>query len=147
MNITSPITEIILRGNDPTGHGYYGAKRGTRKHNGIDLVAEPGTIVKAPINGFITKYGYPYNHTQKLRYIEITGDVYRVWLMYAELKETDKIKIGHRVFKGDIVGEVQNVSGYWKSKMLNHLHFQVWKHGLLTDPEPLIINYFEQIIT
>ncbi len=131
----SPVIKIILRGNDPTGHGYYGARRGNRKHKGLDLITIPGEIIKSPISGVVTKYGYPYKNTRKLRYIEITGPVYRVWLMYAS---KNKISIGSRIFKGNVIGTAQNVAGYWGGNMRNHLHIQVWKHGLLTDPEPLI---------
>lgn len=55
-----PLSKIELRGNDPTGAGWYGAKRGSRKHKGLDLVAKPGTPVMSPINGHVSKIGYPY---------------------------------------------------------------------------------------
>lgn len=131
----SPIKKIELRGNDPTGHGYYGAKRGNRKHKGLDLVAAPKTKVVSPINGIITKIGYPYANNLSFRYVEITGDVYRVRLMYVFPKN---LSVGSRVYEGDVVGEVQDISSYWNPKMKNHVHFELYKHGLLTDPEPLI---------
>ncbi|WP_394749525.1 peptidoglycan DD-metalloendopeptidase family protein [Spongiimicrobium salis] len=132
-----PLHEIILRGNDPTGHGYYGAKRGNRKHKGLDLCAEPGNIVLSPINGIVTKIGTVYKHTSKFKYIQVTGDVYKVRLMYAKLK-TPGIKLNSRVFEGMEIGIVQDIAGFWGSKMKNHLHMEVYKHGLLTDPEPLL---------
>lgn len=131
------LKDIELRGNDPTGHGYYGAKRGTRKHKGLDLVAEPLTDVFAPIDGVITKLGYPYSGNLNFRYIEITNDVYRVRIMYCQPKN---ITLNRRIFKGDKIGEVQDIAGYWNPKMKNHIHFEVYKHGLLTDPEPLIVG-------
>lgn len=136
--MVNPLKNIILRGNDPTGHGYYGAKRGKKKHKGLDLVTVVGEDVFAGINGVITKIGYPYNFALQFRYIEITNDIYRTWSMYC--LPNDNIKVGLRVFECDKIGAAQDIAGYWSSKMLNHLHYQVWKHGLLTDPEPLL-NY------
>lgn len=132
----SILKDIVLRGNDPTGYGHYGAKRGNRKHKGLDLVAEPLTDVFSPINGQITKIGYPYSGNLNFRYIEITNDVYRVRIMYCQPKNIIK---GRRIFEGDKIGEVQDIAGYWNPKMKNHIHYEVYKHGLLTDPEPLIL--------
>ncbi len=130
------LKKIELRGNDPTGHGYYGAKRGNRKHKGLDLVAKPLTPVYSPISGVITKIGYPYSGNLHFRYIEITNDTYRVRIMYCQPKN---ISLRRRIFEGDKIGEVQDIAGHWDSRMKNHIHFEVYKHGLLTDPEPLII--------
>ena len=135
----SPVPILEFRGNDPTGHGYYGAKRGTRKHKGVDVLATPGENVMAPISGVITKYGWVYkNHKAgkpHMRYVEITGDMYRMWIMYTDLS---KMNVGDRVFVGDVLGKSQDVSAYWGGSMKNHLHLLVWKYGLLTDPEPLL---------
>lgn len=136
--MNSPLVDTIPRGNDPTGHGYYGAKRGTRKHQGFDLLAEPGVIVISPIDGFITKIGQVYRATTKFKYIEISNDIYRVRLMYG--KPIKDLKINKRVQDGVHIGHVQDIAQYHGGNMKNHLHVQVWKHGLLTDPEPLIIK-------
>lgn len=131
------LNKIELRGNDPTGHGYYGAKRGNKKHKGLDLVAEPLTEVYSPIDGVITKLGFVYKGNTNFRYVEITSDVYRVRIMYCQPKA---IAVGRRIFEGDKIGEVQDIAGHWNSKMKNHIHLEVYKHDLLTDPEPLLIN-------
>lgn len=134
----SPVKFLEFRGDDPTGHGYYGAKRGTRKHKGVDVLSTAGEPTMAPFAGVITKYGWVYkNHKagkEKMRYVEITGPVYRTWLMYSTLAK----KIGDRIFEGEVYGVAQDVSEYWGGSMRNHIHIQVWKHGLLTDPEPLL---------
>ena len=133
-----PVKKIELRGDDPTGHGYYGARRGTRKHKGVDILTKPGESILAPFSGEVTKYGYVYKNPKqgkaKMRYVEITGPVYRTWLMYTDMSA----RVGDRIFEGDVVGKAQDVSGYWGGSMKNHLHMQLWKHGLLTDPEPLL---------
>ena len=135
----SPVEKLVLRGEDPTGHGYYGAKRGTKKHQGLDIIATPGEDVFCPIDGVITKFGQVYETeiTPKFKYIEITNDTYRVRLMYA--LQTPEVSINQRVFECDVIGKVQDVAGFWNPKMINHIHMQVWKHGLLTDAEPILL--------
>lgn len=130
------LDKIIFRGADPTGHGYYGAARGNRKHKGVDLVTSVGEPVFSPINGTISKLGYPYKGNLKFRYVEITNDKYRVRVMYCNPLT---FHVGHRIFEGDKIGVAQNISEYWNPKMLNHIHIELYKNGLLTDPEPLLL--------
>lgn len=129
------LKKIKLRGNDPTGHGYFGAKRGNRKHKGLDLVTKPREDVFSPINGVITKLGYPYANNLDFRYVEITNDIYRVRIMYCK---PINIYVHQRIFEGQKIGEAQDIASYWNPKMKNHIHLEVYKHGLLTDPEPLV---------
>jgi len=134
--IHKPLANIELRGSDETGNGWYGANRGRRKHKGLDLVSIPNEAVFSPIHGIITKIGYPYAKALQFRYIEITGPIYRVWLMY--VLPNDSIKKGQKIFIGDKVGTAQNIAEYHHPEMQNHIHLQVWKYGLLTDPEPIL---------
>lgn len=136
VKLNSPLDEIILRGNDPTGHGYYGAKRGNRKHKGLDVVAEPNEEVYSLIDGVVTKIGYPYKGNFTFRYIDVTNDTYRARIMYIFPKN---ISLGDRIFKGQVIGEAQNISAHWNPRMLNHIHIEIYKNGLLTDPEPLLV--------
>lgn len=133
---TKPLKKVILRGNDPTGHGYYGAKRGNRKHKGLDLKSEKKEDVFSLIDGVVTKIGFPYANNLTFRYVEITNDIYRIRVMYIFPKN---ISVGDRIFKGDLIGQAQDISSYWNSKMINHIHIEVYKNGLITDPEPLIV--------
>lgn len=136
----------IGRGNDPTGHGYYGASRsnGARKHEGFDVISTPKEPVFATHRGKVrvsnvyatTKLGKP---TMKL--VEITGDVYRNKLMYVD----PIVETGDFVEAGQQIGTAQDITSYHtesandKDKnMINHVHISTWKHGLLTDPEPLL---------
>lgn len=131
----NPLAKMKLRGDDPTGHGHYGAPRGSRKHKGLDLVARPGTKVFAPITGYVSKVGYPYANDLTFRYIEITsGGMYRVRLFYVE----PSVKKGDIVAAGDVIGKVQDIASRWNPAMKNHLHLEVYKYTLLTDPEPII---------
>jgi len=133
MNL--PLDKIIYRGEDPTGHGHFGAKRGKKKHKGLDIVTAPGEPVLSMIDGKITKIGYCYSQTRKFRYIEVTNKEYRIRLLYALPRS---FKVGDEVCAGDYFGTAQDIAVYWGNGMLNHLHVEIYKNGLLVDPEPII---------
>ena len=138
------LDQHIPRGADPTGHGDYGKSRGKKRHQGFDLLANPGDAVFSPITGFISKIGYCYSFAPEFRYVEISNDEYRWRLMY--VLPIDGLFVGQRVVECDIIGQVQDIAIYWnkdkkegQAMMLNHLHAQVYKNGLLTDSEPLLM--------
>ncbi len=131
-----PLKKIQLRGNDPTGHGYYGAKRGNRKHKGVDVVSVKGEKVFSMTHGVVTKIGYPYSVNLNFRYIEVANDEYRIRYMYVE----PTIELKDRIFEGDKIGLAQDISSYWNPNMINHIHIETYKNGLLTDSEPLITS-------
>lgn len=135
--MVSPTKDTKLRGNDPTGHGYYGAKRGTKKHKGLDIIVNEGDDILSPINGHFRRIGRVYEHTDEFYLVELVNDTYSVKLMYVCPND---IKTNTPVIEGQIIGSAQDIAAYWGGKMLNHVHMEVRKHGLLTDPEPLIIK-------
>ena len=134
--MTNPIDNLVERGQDDMGHGDYGMPRGARNHRGWDVVAEPGTKIKAPITGKITKYGYMYRNAPHFRYVEISGYTYRFRLGYTLLKN---VKVGDLVKEGNIIASLDNIAAHWGGGMKNHLHIECYKNGLLTDPEPLFL--------
>ena len=130
----SPLEKLIFRDKDLTGNGWYGAKRGRKKHKAVDIIGTPGEDVFAPICGLVTKIGQVYAQTTRFKYVEITNDVYRIRLMYCK----PSVKLNQLVVECDVIGVLQDVASYWNPEMKPHLHIQLWKHGLLTDPEPLL---------
>ena len=139
FKLSPVLDELILRGDDPTGHGYYGAKRGKRKHKGVDILAQPGEVIYAPIDGEVTKHGQVYNSsiTDKFKYIEITGPIYKTRILYCG----PDIEVGMRVHRCQPIGIVQDIASFWGGNMKPHIHLEVYKHGLITDPEPLLTDY------
>lgn len=137
--ISSPIDNLVLRGADPTGNGWYGARRsnGTRKHKGLDVLVTPGESIKSPIEGEIVRIGQVYTFTKKFKLLVIKNDVYELKLMYMDPVSFEN---GTRIAIGDYIGKAQSISSYWGKKMKDHLHIEVKKYGLLTDPEPLLLK-------
>ena len=132
----SPTSKLILRGADPTGNGWYGAKRGKRKHKGLDVITIPGEQIAAPITGKIMKFGYAYANALRFRYIDIKNSIYKMRIMYVGPDPT--LKIGDRIYTGQIIGVAQDIAAHHGGGMQNHIHIELKKNGLLTDPEPLL---------
>lgn len=130
------IFDLKIREKDDFGKGHFGASRGLRKHNGVDLLIAPNEIISSPIDGVITKFGYPYRGNFKYRYIEITHKSgFRVRIHYAKL---DQAHIGLDIHKGNPIAIAQDIAGHYskaKKKMLNHIHVEVWNEkGVRVDP-------------
>ena len=65
-----------VRGEDSFGSGTFEASRdaGARKHHGVDFIAAPGAMVRAPIEGEVTRLGAVYRNSEQLRFVEITNE-------------------------------------------------------------------------
>ena len=141
-----PLNKIIDRGNDPTGFGHFGAKRGSRRHIGHDLVSIPNEPVYSMIDGIITKYGYMYANALQFRYLEVTNKNYRIRLCYIE--KHNLFKEGMEVCAGDRFAFAQDIAKYHnrnkkgkkQNLMLNHIHVEMYKNGKLIDPNIYLKN-------
>ncbi len=131
------IKQIIpceLRGTDPAGSGEYGASRGSRTHNGIDYVCVPGCQVLSPVDGVITKRGYPYGDDLQWRYVQITdsdGLMHRLFYVEPSLGPMKRLR------KGSIIGVAQDITQrYPDNGMQPHIHLEVKDQaGDYIDPE------------
>ncbi len=129
----APIDPLVERGRDPKGHGDYGMPRGSRKHQGWDIEVPVGATLSAPFSGKITKHGWMYKN-QDLRYVEISSETFRLRLGYTTL--APGLKVGDFIGECETLSIQQDIAGFWGGGMKNHCHLQLWKNGLLTDPEP-----------
>lgn len=121
----------IYRGEDPLGDGAFGANRsGGRKHKGIDIVAKPGETIFSPITGKVTRFPIPYSDDSRYTGIEITNSTYRIMIFYMK----PNISIGSTVIAGQSIGVAQNISAKHGLSMKNHVHYEVYKNGVLINP-------------
>lgn len=134
--VTSPYQKVR---NDPRGEGHFGASRGRRRHNGLDIIVTPNTAVYSPIEGVIFRMAYPYGSTGRNRQWEgilIVGvneyQGYEVKIFYMQ-----PFVIGEYVFPGDIIGIAQAISRRYTPNMIDHLHVEVRRNGMLLDPAKL----------
>jgi hypothetical protein len=132
------------RGIDGAGTGEFGAGRGSRKHNGVDILSTDGDQILSPMDGYISKVGYRI-YSNKCSYlvgVDITGvgiyEGYKIRLFYVKSDLTkDKI-----VSKGDVIGVQQSLnnncyprkyrSGEYKMK--NHVHVELYYNDELKNP-------------
>ncbi len=125
--------------NDSRGDGFFGASRGRRTHNGLDIVVTSGSAVYSPIEGVIFRKAYPYGTTRgngqwEGLVILGVGDYrgYEVKMFY-----TRPFVMGDYVFPGDIVGVAQDISRKYSPAMIDHVHIEVRRDGQLIDPAKL----------
>lgn len=110
-----------LRDCDPFGCGNFGAPRGTRKHNGIDLIVSPGQDIFSPITGKVTRIAYPYASDLSYKGLEIVNEQYKVKIFYIN----PTVAIPSVVTAGQKIAEAQNIAAKYGSTMTNHVHFEV----------------------
>jgi murein DD-endopeptidase MepM/ murein hydrolase activator NlpD len=125
-----------IRGQDSQGAGYYGAPRGSRKHQGIDFITEKDEFINSFCNGIVTKIGFPYDpnkHPEKghLRYVEVTDDNgLQVRVFYCK----PILRVGDRVIEGlSIIGQSQDLTVVYPG-ITQHLHFEVKKGKEFLNP-------------
>jgi murein DD-endopeptidase MepM/ murein hydrolase activator NlpD len=122
-----------LRGFDIQGSGAFGAPRGNRTHNGIDIACMKGSKVLVANDGVVTKLGYPYNPTDAkkghLRYVQVTCDGYDERYFYIK----PMVIVGSHVKAGTVIGEVQGLTNIYEG-ITDHYHFEVKKDGEIINP-------------
>jgi len=114
------------RGTDAAGDGGYGASRGGRSHRGVDYAVLPGSVLLSPVNGRITKIGYPYADDLSYRYVQITtkrGEHHRFFYVepHPDLEENQKIRAEQTP-----IGVTQDVTArYPELDMTPHIHYEI----------------------
>lgn len=103
----------------------FGAGRGRRLHEGIDLAGPTGTPIIAPGDGIVTFVGYKggYGNTLKMDH------GYGVTTTFAHCS-TIQVKEGDRVKRGSVVAAVGNTG----SSTGPHLHYEVHLDGIPVNP-------------
>lgn len=133
------IAILPKRGSDNYGSGAFGASRGGRSHNGIDYACHPGSKILSPVNGKVTKLGYPYADDLSYRYVQVTDDEgldHRIFYVSPEVVTGDVVMAGVTV-----VGEAQNICRRYPrttdkpAGMTNHIHYEIKGSGRYINPE------------
>lgn len=128
-----------VRGLDAYGSGAFGASRddGRRQHVGLDLVADPGTAVRAPISGVVARIGAPYADDGRLRLVEVVDPTTRVSarLLYV----APHVQVGTRVAAGTVLGAAQDLRPRYPGGIVNHVHVEIRDaDGHPLDPTPFM---------
>lgn len=110
--------------NDAAGLGHFGAPRGRRTHQGLDLLTTPGEAVHSPVAGRFIRAGYPYANDRRYRLAVIHGNDGREWkLMYVDPLPT--LTPGTQISAGQRIGTSQDVAAKYGPPMQPHVHVEV----------------------
>jgi len=125
---------IKLRGTDCHGSGAFGASRGMRTHNGVDIVTHTNEVVTAYEGGTVTKLGYPYNPNDDekggFRYVEITCGDNRHRYFYVGLL----VELGDDIERGQTIGWSQGMEHVYPG-ITQHVHYEIKQpDGSFVDP-------------
>lgn len=132
------LKDMVARGCDSMGCGHFGASRGGRNHNGLDIVAQVNEGVTVPFKCKVTKYGYVYSGNMDFRYVEIQGFGLLKYVKIRLFYVRSLVAVGDVLERGDIVGAVQNIAGYHGGGMKNHIHVEIRINGALIDPAKVL---------
>ena len=169
--ITNPLFDMIIA---PSGlwknykGGTFGLTRKTlqevdstmvwvkRRHDGIDLKADPGTPVYSLYNGVIVRaysdapnhYSRGFGNELRIRCVNKSGDVFVV--QYAHLnygtpfainpRTGNTFTVNDQVFQGDLIGYTGKTGNAFKDSdvPVKHLHLGIQSNGEWVDPKNYI---------
>ncbi len=94
-------------------------------HQGLDIVASPGAVVRAPADGVVTRAGRVVGYGNAVDLFHGYGYATR----YGHLSEI-LVQPGQRVRRGDPLGRV----GSTGRSTGPHLHYEVFRHGRPVNP-------------
>jgi murein DD-endopeptidase MepM/ murein hydrolase activator NlpD len=117
MKLLNPTGKGIR--NDSAGLGHHNAPRGSRKHDGVDLLCDEGQDVISPISGEVIRMSNPYLGDNTYKGLIIGNEQIKITMFYLE----PTVKEGDRVAAGDVVGIAQDISKKHGGKA--HIHLRI----------------------
>lgn len=137
-SLISPVKNGKIRNNDKWGKGHYGASRGNRTHNGLDIIAQPKQVIVSPVDGIIKRKAHPYANDLRYTGLLIEGSEkhkgYSIKIFY--MTPLNGI-IGKIVKAGEIIGEAQDLANKYPG-ITNHIHIEVRYKNQYKNPSKLI---------
>ena len=122
----------VVRGRFGRGFGFTRRVRPELPHNGVDIGARAGTVVRAVADGLVV-----YSDNGLLGFGNCVMILHRNgWLsLYAHQRQTT-VQPGLYVSRGERIGLVGQTGYAWGP----HLHFELRDNGRLRDPERLFVG-------
>lgn len=143
-----PIVDFgAIRQLDGQGDGAFGSRRrGGGRHGGIDIAVPPGTIVRAPAEGFVSRFD-PYNgdpaREGKVDGLQITTEDGRILKVIYVEPDDDIIRAGF-VRAGQRMGRSQTLQQVHPptdaGPITEHIHFQVERRARVNRDSPFLVD-------
>jgi murein DD-endopeptidase MepM/ murein hydrolase activator NlpD len=149
FRIESPVGPLPTVRNDEWGNGNFGSARGSKKHDGTDLVVTPGQPIFSMIDGTVEKYEQCYLYDTRWKGVQIANAQLRVELWYMDPSNT--VAVGQFVQAGQHIGVAQDISIKYPPTekiphdMTPHLHVRVTLRAFTTIADGRYVS-FEQYI-
>ena len=105
-------------------------------HNGIDIKAKEGSVVKAALDGVVSQI----KKDETLGIVITLDHANGLQTKYANLSTDEMVKIGKEVKKGDAISGVGEGTGF---EMVEgpHLHFEILQDGKNIDPKSFLPKF------
>jgi len=110
-----------FRGIDTYGSGAFKASRGGTFHKGVDFAVAPKSEIICPIEGRVTKLGYPYEDDFSFRYVQITDDHQYDWRFFYV---SPLVEVGQLIPSGSVIGTSQSLSKRYPG-INPHFHLEI----------------------
>ena len=149
MEIASPTGPMPVVRDDEWGSGRFGANRGRKQHDGLDLIITPGQPTFSMITGNVEKYEQCYTKDTRWTGVQIGNQLIRVELWYMNARNT--VAVGELVLAGQVVGVAQDISVKYPPTekiphdMTPHIHVRVTLKAFTTIANGRYVS-FEQYI-
>lgn len=144
MRITSPVDTLSYRLTDVHGQGHFGASRGSRTHDGVDIITTNGEAVYAPMSGIVSRLPQPYSSDSYYKGVDIEKDNKKVRIFYIK----PVVSINQKVRKGQLIGYAQNIESKYTG-ITNHVHLEYSINNTKVDPKEYLVkkrNWFAIIL-
>jgi murein DD-endopeptidase MepM/ murein hydrolase activator NlpD len=145
----SPVGLLPTTRSDLWGGGHFGANRGGKKHDGLDLIVDPGQAIFSMIDGTVEKYEQCYLTDPRWKGIQIANNQLRVELWYMDASNT--VMAGEFVTAGQHVGVAQDISIKYPRtekrpyEMTPHIHVRVTLRAFTTIANGRYVSYEQYV--
>lgn len=131
-SIKNIIAGFTIRGEDKAGSGAFGASRGKRKHEGLDILTTLGEPVYAPFNLKFLRIAYPYADKSYSGAL-YESDIFKLKIFYMKPIDETSFK------KGDVIGYSENISLKYPDAQ-THIHLELRDKitGKMLNPEKYV---------
>jgi murein DD-endopeptidase MepM/ murein hydrolase activator NlpD len=104
-----------------------------RCHLGVDLAEQPGTAVKAVMDGIVTEV----KNDPRFGYTVIVSHGNDLKTLYAAMVKSETVVPNQKIKTGEVLGIIGNTAPF-EALETAHLHFEVIKNGVNVDPKKYI---------
>ncbi len=138
IQLVNPIKNGRIRNPDKWGSGSFGAPRGSRKHNGIDITAINRQDVLSPVSGKVIRKSFPYAKDLSYTGVLIEGTDGHAGILVKIFYMTPLVSvIGSNVSAGEKIGAAQELTRKYPG-ITNHIHLEVRKNNLIVNPKTML---------